>query len=91
MVPALSNGRVLIGDLPGGVCTGLRKLRDICVCTGPVCVERYMVGCVCTGLRKLRDIWWDVLVLGLFVLSPGLRNVPDFFQSLGLEPTLNPG
>ena len=38
-------------------------------------VERYMVGCVCTGLRKLRDIWWDVFVLGLFVLSPGLRNV----------------
>ena len=60
-----TNGCVLIGDFPGGVCQE---------------IEIYVVGYVCTGLRKLRDIWWDVFVLGLFVLSPGLRNVPDFFS-----------
>ena len=60
-----TNGCVLIGDFPGGVCTGLQE------------IERYVF---VLGLFVLRDIWWDVFVLGLFVLSPGLRNVPDFFQ-----------
>ena len=55
------NGCLLIGDFPGGVCTGLREF------------ERYMA--VCGGMGG-----WDVFVLGLFVLSPGLRNVPDFFS-----------
>ena len=56
------NGCPLIGDFPGGVCTGLRKF------------ERYMA--ICGGMGG-----WDVFVLGLFVLSPGLRNVPGSFHS----------
>ena len=40
------------------------------------------------GLFVLRDIWWDVFVLGLFVLSPGLRNVPDFFSVFVTIPNL---
>ena len=62
----------LSGIFPGGV---FLKLR-------------YMVGRVCTGLRKLRDmrdIWclyWaqEIERYMLFVMGPGLRNVPDFFQ-----------
>ena len=69
------NGCPLIGDFPGGVCTGLRKF------------ERYMA--ICGGMGG-----WDVFVLGLFVLSPGLRNVPGsfhsppFFSGIFLEPIL---
>ena len=64
-----SNGCPLIGDFPGGICTGLRKF------------ERYMA--ICGGMGG-----WDVFVLGLFVLSPGLRNVPGSFHTYKVTGTV---